>query len=83
MLFHMFAIIPVYNWPQCFDLKNDPEDYFNMDMSALKEYEKVQKILRNIKDNKHPIIMNPSYANNFDIYKQIGQQKLNERAEKD
>ena len=21
---------PVYNWPQCFDLKNDPEDYFNM-----------------------------------------------------
>jgi exodeoxyribonuclease-1 len=74
---------PVYNWPQCFDLKNDPEDYFNMDMSVLKEaLKKSPKIVRSVKDNKHPIIMNPNYAVNFDTYKQIGITKLNERAEK-
>ena len=74
---------PVYNWPQCFDLKNDPEDYFNMDMSVLKEaLKKSPKVIRSVKDNKHPIIMNPSYAANFDSYKQLGIKKLNERAEK-
>ena len=74
---------PVYNWPQCFDLKNDPEDYFKMDMSTLKgAMKKSPKLLRSVKDNKHPIIMNPNYATNFDTYKQIGISKLNERAEK-
>ena len=85
---HVFVVSfvcnhPVYNWPQCFDLKNDPEDYFNMDMSALKAaMKKSPKIVRSVKDNKHPIIMNPNYATNFDTYKQLGIKKLNERAEK-
>ena len=39
-----FVCNPVYNWPQCFDLKNDPEDYFNMDMTTLKEA--VKKVLK-------------------------------------
>ena len=74
---------PVYNWPQCFDLKNDPEDYFNMEMPVLKEaLKKSPKIVRSVKDNKHPIIMNPNFAVNFDVYKQLGLQKLSERAEK-
>ena len=74
---------PKYQYPQCFDLKNDPEDYFNMDMSILKEaMRKSPKILRSLKHNKHPIIMSPNYALNFDNYKQIGLNILNERAEK-
>ena len=73
---------PVYNWPQCFDLKNDPEDYFTLDMSSLKEaMKKSPKIMRSVKDNKHPIIMNPNYSKNFDIYKNIGCEKLQKRAE--
>ena len=74
---------PIYNWPQCFDLKNDPEDYFNMDPSVLKEaLKKSPKIIRSVKDNKHPIFMNPNYGMNFEGYKQLGLKKLNERAEK-
>jgi len=74
---------PVYNWPQCFDLKTDPEDYFNMEMSVLKEaLKKSPKVMRSVKDNKHPIIMNPNYAMNFEGYKQLGMKKLIERAEK-
>ena len=73
---------PVYKWPTCFDLKNHPEDYFNLDNSTLKEeLKKSPRILRNVKHNKHPIIMNPDYAVKFDTYKQIGQKKLRERAE--
>ena len=52
-------------------------------MSILKEeMRKSPKILRSIKHNKHPIIMSPNYALNFDNYKQIGLNILNERAKK-
>ena len=34
-----------------------------MDMSSLKEaMKKSPKIMRSVKDNKHPTIMNPNYA---------------------
>ena len=38
------------------------------------------KFLRTIRHNKHPIIMNPSYGNEFDEYKMIGAEKLALRA---
>jgi exodeoxyribonuclease-1 len=38
------------------------------------------KFLRTVRHNKHPIIMNPSYGNEFDEYKMIGAEKLSERA---
>jgi len=73
---------PSYVWPVCLDLKNHPEDYFNMDNASLKEaMKKSPKIMRNVKHNKHPIIMNASYGIKFDVYKEIGMQKLIERAE--
>ena len=73
---------PVYTWPTCFDLKNHPEDYLKMDNSSLKEaMKKSPKIMRSVKHNKHPIIMSPNYASQFDVYKEIGLQKLKERAE--
>jgi exodeoxyribonuclease-1 len=72
---------PKYNWPQCFDLKSDPSIYLKMPYSQLKEeLKKTPKVLRSVKNNKHPIIMSPNYALNFDGYKQLGSDKLLERA---
>ena len=73
---------PKYNWPQCFDLKEDPNTYFNMSMEDLKKaMKKSPKIIRSVKNNKHPIIMNPKFGENFEGYKQLGMAKLIERAE--
>ena len=73
---------PKYNWPQCFDLKEDPNTYLNMSMQDLKEaMKKSPKIIRSVKNNKHPVIMNPKFGENFDGYKQLGIKKLMERAE--
>ena len=73
---------PKYNWPQCFDLKEDPNTYLNMSMQDLKEaMKKSPKIIRSVKNNKHPVIMNPKFGENFDGYKQLGMKKLIERAE--
>ena len=38
------------------------------------------KFLRTVRHNKHPIIMNPSYGNEFEEYKMIGAEKLAARA---
>ena len=46
--------------------------------SAMK---KSPKIIRSVKNNKHPVIMNPKFGENFDGYKQLGMKKLIERAE--
>ena len=73
---------PKYNWPQCFDLKEDPQTYFTMNMEDLKlAMKKSPKIIRSVKNNKHPVIMNPKFGENFDGYKQLGMKKLMERAE--
>ena len=45
--------------------------------SAMK---KNPKFIRTVRHNKHPIIMNPSFADKFDEYKIIGSKLLNERA---
>jgi len=45
-----------------------------------KELDKKPKVIRTIKHKKHPIIMNPSYGMNFDNYKQLGVNKLKQRA---
>ena len=37
--------------------------------------------MRTCRHNKHPIVMNPSYIDNFESYKMIGIKKLRERAE--
>jgi len=42
---------------------------------------KSPKIIRSVKNNKHPVIMNPKFGENFDGYKQLGMKKLMERAE--
>ena len=72
---------PEYKWPLCFDLKHDPNIYIKMSLKELTEAMKKQpKFLRTIRHNKHPILMNSSYAEKFDDYKMIGITKLEERA---
>ena len=72
---------PQWGYPMCFDLKADPEYYFKLSTSELKkELEKKPKVIRTIKHKKHPIIMNASYAMNFDYYKNLGLPKLKQRA---
>ena len=65
-----------------FDLKADPNYYFNLSSQALKKeiFDVKPKVMRVIKHKKHPIIMNASYGANFDSYKQLGLNKLKERA---
>jgi exodeoxyribonuclease-1 len=73
---------PVYQWPKTFDLKHDPNIYMNMPIQALKEeLKKAPKVLRTCRHNKHPIVMNPSYFDQFEEYKMIGINKLQERAD--
>ena len=72
---------PQWGYPMCFDLKADPNYYFNLSIQELrKELDKKPKVIRTIKHKKHPIIINPSYGMNFDNYKQLGIKKLKERA---
>ena len=73
---------PVYQWPKTFDLKHDPYIYMNMPIQVLKEeLKKSPKVLRTCRHNKHPIVMNPSYFDQFEEYKMIGINKLKERAD--
>ena len=72
---------PQYQWPLCFDLKHDPNIYLKMTIPELTAaMKKNPKFMRTVRHNKHPVVMNPSYANKFDEYKMIGIQKLSERA---
>jgi exodeoxyribonuclease-1 len=72
---------PKYQWPKCFDLKHDPSIYLDMPADVLKvAMGKNPKFLRTVRHNKHPIIMNPSYGNEFEEYKMIGEEKLISRA---
>jgi exodeoxyribonuclease-1 len=72
---------PKYQWPKCFDLRHDPDIYLDMPAAELKvAMGKNPKFLRTVRHNKHPIIMNPSYGNEFAEYKMLGAEKLAARA---
>ena len=72
---------PNFQWPLCFDLKHNPSIYLKMSVRDLTDAMKKQpKFIRTVRNNKHPILMNSSYAEKFDDYKMIGINKLNERA---
>ena len=72
---------PQWGYPMCFDLKADPQYYFNLSIDELKkELKKNPKVIRTIKHKKHPVIMNSSYGINFEGYKQLGLKKIKERA---
>ena len=72
---------PKYQWMQAWDLKVHPGDYVNMPYQQLKdELKKSPKKIRQVKTNKHPIVMTKEYALQFESYSQLGMEKIMERA---
>jgi len=70
-----------FNYPQCFDLIHDPIDCLDMSMKDLKAKMKLRpKIIRDIKNNKNPILMDASYVNKIPAYETIGLDVLKNRA---
>ena len=83
--FNSFAVTYIcknqFNYPQCFDLIHDPIDYIDMSMKDLKSKMKLRpKIIREIKNNKNPILMDESYINRIATYETIGLDVLKQRA---
>jgi exodeoxyribonuclease-1 len=83
--FNSFAVTYIcknqFNYPQCFDLVHDPIDYIDMSMKDLKAKMKLRpKIIREIKNNKNPILMDESYINSIVAYEAIGLDVLKHRA---
>ena len=73
---------PKYKWAQCFDLKNNPEDYINLTPESLEHFmSKSPKIIRNLRSNKSPIIMNSNHISKINEYKHISEKELLRRAD--
>jgi exodeoxyribonuclease-1 len=73
---------PKYKWAQCFDLKNDPEDYINLTQESLEHFmSKSPKIIRSVRNNKSPIIMNSNHISKINGYMHISEKELLRRAE--
>jgi exodeoxyribonuclease-1 len=83
---HMFCVKflcfhPKYQWMQAWNLLVHPSDYVKMPYQQLKEeLRKSPKKIRQIKTNKHPIVMPKEYALQFEGYSQLGMEKIMERA---
>ena len=72
---------PVYKTAICFDLKHDPNDYINLTKDTLKHFiNKSPKILRTVKTNKSPIILDKNYISSFNEYAHISYEDLIRRA---
>ena len=71
-----------FNYPQCFDLIHDPIDCFDISIKDLKAKMKLRpKLIREIKNNKNPLLLDQSYVEKITAYKRIGLDILKERAE--
>jgi exodeoxyribonuclease-1 len=71
-----------FNYPQCFDLIHDPIDYFDLSINDLKAKMKLRpKLIREIKNNKNPVLLSQNYVEKITAYKLIGLDTLKERAE--
>ena len=72
---------PIYKWVQAFDLKFDPNNYFDLPLNELKaEIQKTPKFLRTIRSNKGPVLLHPDYGCQADPYVGISKETLTERA---
>ncbi len=70
-----------YNYPQCFDLIHDPIDYVGMSIQDLKARMKLTpKIIKEVKNNKNPILMDQSYVKKILKYENINLDILKHRA---
>jgi len=73
---------PIYKTAICFDLKHDPNDYINLSSETLKHFiNKSPKILRLLKTNKSPIILDKNYISSLKEYAHISITELIKRSE--
>lgn len=71
----------IYNWAICWDLKQHPKDYLELDYSGLvNALQKAPKPIRTLKQNKNPLILSKDYGLKTDPYSQIGLNDIMERA---
>ena len=73
---------PIYNWAQCFDLKNDPLKYTNLSFELLEDSMSASpKIIRSVRNNKHPIIMKKKYLSYIKEYAHLNLPELVKRSD--
>ena len=66
---------------QAFDLRFDPEIYFDLPLNELKsEMKKTPKFIRTIRSNKAPVLLHPDYACKAEPYVAISRDVLTKRA---
>tara|TARA_B100000900_G_scaffold411595_1_gene431606 strand:- start:95 stop:1519 length:1425 start_codon:yes stop_codon:yes gene_type:complete len=71
-----------FNYPQCFDLLHDPIEYIDMSIKDLKvKMKQKPKLIKEIKNNKNPILLDSSFLYKMSTYKKIGMEVLIKRAE--
>ena len=71
-----------FNYPQCFDLLHDPLDYIDMSIKDLKiKMKQRPKFIREVKNNKNPILLDTSVIDKMPAYQSIGIEVLTQRAE--
>ena len=71
-----------FNYPQCFDLIHDPLDYIDMSIKDLKiKMKQKPKLIKEIKNNKNPILLDSSFIDKIPMYQSIGMEVLMRRAE--
>ncbi len=71
-----------FNYPQCFDLLHDPLDYIDMSIKDLKvKMKQKPKLIKEIKNNKNPILLDLGFIDKMPEYERIGLEVLNHRAE--
>mgnify|MGYP001356502552 FL=1 len=71
-----------FNYPQCFDLLHDPLDYIDMSIKDLKiKMKQKPKLIKEIKNNKNPILLDSSVIDKMPVYESIGVEVLTQRAE--
>ena len=70
----------IYRWGICWDLQHAPEDYIKMEYNELKKaLSKSPKVLRTVKTNKSPVLLNPSYGYAAINYKNIPREIIQKR----
>ena len=71
-----------FSYPQCFDLIHDPLDYIDMSIKDLKiKMKQKPKLIKEIKNNKNPILLDSSVIDKMPVYQSIGMEVLTQRAE--
>ena len=71
---------PIYKWALCFDLKNDPLEMEKMSEQEFNEYLTASpKVIRNLKLNKSPIILDFEKINKLDINSELDEKTIYDR----